>query len=112
LGRPQSAGTTALAPTAPAPEYSRELDRTEDGVTPEQRRLRARIAANARWSRAMARPDQANAARSAMIARLERQVDPAGALAPDEKAVLVRAAARRLGAELNAAKARKRASAA
>jgi hypothetical protein len=81
-------------------------------VTPEQRRLRARIAANARWSRAMARPDQANAARSAMIARLERQVDPAGALAPDEKAVLVRAAARRLGAELNAAKARKRASAA
>ena len=56
-------------------------------MTPEQRRLRARIAANARWSRAMARPDQANAARSAMIARLERQVGhPARASAPDEKA--------------------------
>jgi hypothetical protein len=47
-----------------------------------------------------------------MLARLERQVDPAGILAPDERAVLVRAAARRLAAELNPAKARKRASAA
>jgi hypothetical protein len=103
-----------MGPIGPGqgPEYSRGRDRTEDGMTPEQRRLRARIAANARWSRTMARPDQANAARSAMIARLERQVDPAGALAPDEKAILVRAAVRRLGAELNAAKARKRASAA
>jgi hypothetical protein len=81
-------------------------------VTPEQRRLRAKIAANARWSRPMARADQADTARSAMIARLERQIDPTGILAPDQRAVLVRAAARRLAAELNAAKARKRASAA
>jgi hypothetical protein len=80
-------------------------------VTPEQRRLRAKIAANAVVT-AMARADQADAARSAMLARLERQVDPAGILAPDERAVLVRAAARRLAAELNPAKARKRASAA
>lgn len=77
-------------------------------MTPEQRRLRAKIAANARWARPMARADQADAARSAIFTRLERQVDPAGTLPPDQRAVLVRAAARRLSAELNAARARKR----
>jgi hypothetical protein len=78
-------------------------------MTPEQRRLRAKIAANARWSQPMARADQADAARSAVFARLERQVDPDGTLNPDERALLVRAAARRLSATLNAAKSRKRA---
>jgi hypothetical protein len=77
-------------------------------VTPEQRRLRAKIAANARWSRPMARADQAGAARAAMNARLERQVDPAQTLPPDQRAILVRSAARRLAAELNAARSRKR----
>lgn len=77
-------------------------------MTPEQRRLRAKIAANARWSRPMARADQAEAARSAMLTRLERQVDPSGTLLPGERAALVRAAARQLSAQLNAAKARKR----
>jgi hypothetical protein len=77
-------------------------------MTPEQRRLRAKIAANARWSRPMARADQADAARSAILARLEHEVDPGGTLSPDERAVLVRAAARRLSAELNAARERKR----
>jgi hypothetical protein len=78
-------------------------------MTPEQRRLRAKIAANARWSRPMARADQADAARSAVFARLERQVDPDGTLNPDERALLIRAAARRLSATLNAAKSRKKA---
>jgi hypothetical protein len=77
-------------------------------MTPEQRRLRAQIAANARWSRYMAREDQADAARAAIFARLERQVDPDGILPPDQRARLVRAAARELSAQLNAAKARKR----
>ena len=77
-------------------------------MTPEQRRLRAKIAANARWSRPMARADQADAARAAIYERLERQVDPEGTLCPDHRALLVRAAARRLSAELNAARARKR----
>ena len=77
-------------------------------MTPEQRRLRAKIAAGARWSHPMARADQADAARSAIFARLEREVDPAGQLPPDERAVLVRAAARRLSARLNSAKVRKR----
>ena len=78
-------------------------------MTPEQRRLRAQIAANARWSRYMAREDQAAAARSAIFPRLEREVDPEGRLPPDELAKLVKAAARKLSARLNAAKARKRA---
>jgi hypothetical protein len=78
-------------------------------MTPEQRRLRAKIAANARWSHPMARADQADAARAAIFARMERQVDPDGNLSVDERAVLVRAAARRLSATLNAARSRKRA---
>jgi hypothetical protein len=78
-------------------------------VTPEQRRLRAKIAANARWSHAMARADQADAARAAIFARLEREVDPNGILPPERRAPLVAAAARRLSAELNAARSRKRA---
>ena len=77
-------------------------------MTPEQRRVRARIAANARWSRPKARADQAAAARAAIFGRLERQVDPAGLLTPEERAALLRSAARRLCAELNAARARKR----
>lgn len=76
-------------------------------MTPEQRHLRAKIAANARWSRYMAREDQADAARGAMLARLERQGDPKGELPPDERAALVRAG-RELSARLNAAKVRKR----
>lgn len=79
-------------------------------MTPEQRRLRAQIAANTRWSRYMAREDQAEAARAALIRRLEREVDPDGTLSPDQRAVLVRAAVRRMSARMNAAKARKRAS--
>jgi hypothetical protein len=77
-------------------------------MTPEQRRLRAKTAANARWSRPMAREDQADASRAAIFARLEREVDPEGLLTPQDRAPLVRAAARRLSAELNAARARKR----
>jgi hypothetical protein len=76
-------------------------------MTPEQRRLRAQIAANARWSRYMAREDQADASRTAIFARLEREVDPKGQLSPGERAALVKAAARRLSARLNAAKSRK-----
>jgi hypothetical protein len=78
-------------------------------MTPEQRRLRAKIAANARWAKPMARADQADAARSAIFARLERQVDPHGELPPDRRARLVAAAARQLSAQLNAARLRKRA---
>jgi hypothetical protein len=78
-------------------------------MTPEQRRLRAQNAANARWSKYMAREDQAYTARQVMYDRLAREVDPDGKLPPQERAILVRSAAKRLSARLNAAKARKRA---
>jgi hypothetical protein len=52
----------------------------------------------------MAREDQADAVRSAIFARLERQVDPESRLPPDERARLVKAAARELSARLNAAR--------
>ena len=76
-------------------------------MTPEQRRLRAQVAANARWSRHMAREDQAYAARTAIFARLEREVDPDNRLSPDQRATLVKNAARQLSARLNAARARR-----
>jgi len=76
-------------------------------MTPQQRRLRAQIAANARWSRYMAREDQAGASRAAIFGRLEREVDPEGLLDPADRAVLVKAAARELSARLNAAKSRR-----
>jgi hypothetical protein len=77
-------------------------------VTPEQRRLRAKIAANVRWSKPMARADQADAARAAIFARLERQVDPEGMLAPAERSELIQAAARALASRMAAARVRKR----
>jgi hypothetical protein len=76
-------------------------------MTPEQRRLRAQIAANTRWSRPMAREDAADTARSAFYTRLEHQVDPQGKLPPGERDRLVRAAARAFSARLNSAKSRK-----
>lgn len=78
-------------------------------MTPEQRRLRARNAAYARWSKHMAREDQAYVARQAMWDRLTREVDPEGRLSPQQRAVLIQSAAKRLSAKLNAAKASKRA---
>ena len=43
-----------------------------------------------------------------MTTRLEHEVNTTGQLQPDQRAALTRAAARRLSAQLNAAKARKR----
>lgn len=54
-------------------------------MTPEQRRQRAKIAANARWSRHMAREDHAAVMRDVMRARLEREVDPDGTLPAAER---------------------------
>jgi hypothetical protein len=78
-------------------------------MTPQQYKLRAKVAANARWSRRGARERQATAARAALYARLERQVDPDRRLPPDQRAALVESAMRQLSARMNAAKARKRA---
>jgi hypothetical protein len=95
-GTPGTTGASSILPD-PVPRRRRRPWRRRTG-----------IAANARWSRPMARADQAAAARAAILSRLERQVDPAGLLTPEERAAFLRSAARRLGAELNAARARKR----
>ena len=68
-------------------------------MTPEQRRLRAQIAANTHWSRPMSREDQADAARTAIFQRLERQVDPHGELPPEERDRRIRSAARASGSD-------------
>lgn len=77
-------------------------------MTPEQYRLRAQVAANARWSRRGARERQAHAARAALFVRLEREVDPDRRLSIEERAALVESALHRMSARMNAAKARKR----
>jgi hypothetical protein len=56
----------------------------------------------------MARKDQGAMARSAIFARLEREVDPEDDCHPTGAPNLIMAVARGLSARLNAAKARKR----
>jgi hypothetical protein len=60
-------------------------------LTPEQRRLRAQIAAHIRWS---LEDPTANAVRAqaGLVARFERQVDPDGTLEPAERARRVESA--------------------
>lgn len=55
-------------------------------MTPEQRSMRARIAAHARWAKTGDRSSATAAARRAFAERWERQVDPDGVLDPDERA--------------------------
>ena len=54
-------------------------------LTPQQRRLRAEIAAHARWSR---EDPTATAirAQAGLLAKFEREVDPDGTLTPAERA--------------------------
>jgi hypothetical protein len=54
-------------------------------VTPEQRALRAKLAAHARWSREDAREGTA-AARAGFLRRFELEVDPDGILPAPERA--------------------------
>lgn len=53
-------------------------------LTPEQRTLRARIAANTRWSREDGRANAERASRG-LYAKFEREVDPDGTLPPKER---------------------------
>ncbi|MDP3712574.1 MAG: hypothetical protein Q8R60_08830 [Mycobacteriales bacterium] len=53
--------------------------------TPQQRSLAARLAAHSKWARTDAREGTA-AARKAFADRFEREVDPDGLLAPEERA--------------------------
>jgi hypothetical protein len=55
-------------------------------LTPEQRSLRARIAAHTRWSREPDRDAATKAGRQAFLDRFEAEVDPEGRLDPAERA--------------------------
>lgn len=52
-------------------------------MTPEERTLRARLAAHAQHAQGKT---NTNAARQALQARFEREVDPDGVLSPEERA--------------------------
>lgn len=56
-------------------------------MTPEQRQLRARVAAHERWARTpeSERTKTADAGQRGLLARFERQVDPDGVLSPAER---------------------------
>jgi hypothetical protein len=54
-------------------------------MTDEQRHLRAEAASNVRWAFEADRAAQTQAARDAMMAKWERQVDPQGVLDPEER---------------------------
>lgn len=56
-------------------------------MTPEQRSLRARMAANARWSKTTDRSQSTTAARAAFFAKFEKQVDPQGELSTTERSL-------------------------
>jgi uncharacterized membrane protein len=81
-------------------------------LTPEQRSLRAQVAAHSRWSKPGAREHQAHVIAEARLARHEQLVDPDGTLDPAERRKLaensLRAEMARLA--LRSSRARKRAS--
>jgi len=56
-------------------------------VTPQERKLRAQIAAHTRWARCEDRRAVGDAARHRLYDRYERQVDPDGLLDPRERAM-------------------------
>ena len=81
-------------------------------LTPEQRSLRAQVAAHSRWSKPGARERQAHVISEARLALHEQLVDPDGALDPAERRQLaensLRAEMARLA--LRSSRARKQAS--
>jgi hypothetical protein len=76
-------------------------------VTPEQRVLRAKLAANSRWARPFAREAQAEAMRAYNLRRLREQVDPHGLLPDDVVEPLVRSAAKAHAAKMQLARAKR-----
>jgi hypothetical protein len=54
-------------------------------LTPDERRLRAQVAANARWAKPGARQRQAEAITGSKLAYFERQIDPDCKLDPVER---------------------------
>lgn len=58
----------------------------EHNLTPEQRSLRARLAAHVSWANTTDRAARTAAARQAALDRFKRQVDPDYVLSPAERA--------------------------
>lgn len=54
-------------------------------LTPEQRALRARLAAHESWAATPDRSARTRAARDAFMARFEREVDPDGTMPPEQR---------------------------
>jgi hypothetical protein len=67
---------------------------TDPPLTPEQRSMRARIAAHERWANTPDRTAATSPARAAAASRWEQQVDPEQALAPEVRAKLADSAKR------------------
>lgn len=61
-------------------------------LTPEQRSIRAKIAANARWAQEKDRQAATAKQRAAAMERFEREVDPGGTLDPETRARLAASA--------------------
>lgn len=62
-------------------------------MTPEERKLRAKLAAQARWSRPGARSQQSTVIRDRRLQHYEQQVDPNGELDPEERRACAKSAA-------------------
>lgn len=67
-----------------------EREARSTGLTPEQRRRRARIAAHASWAKTTDRRARTAAATQGFLERFERQVDPDGLLDADVRAEMAR----------------------
>jgi hypothetical protein len=61
-------------------------------LTPEQRSMRARMAAHRRWAKTPDRTAAMKKANQAFMDRFEREVDPDGTLPPDVRAKLAASA--------------------
>ncbi|HEU5475723.1 MAG TPA: hypothetical protein VFV67_34210 [Actinophytocola sp.] len=74
-------------PSPPPPAKRRRVRATPKApLTPEQRTLRAKVAAHTMWSNTSNRAERTAAARKAAHDRFAKQVDPGGVLPPEERA--------------------------
>jgi hypothetical protein len=78
-------------------------------LTPEQRTLRARLAAHRSWARTPNRRARTEAASKAFLARFEQEVDPEGVLPDDVRAQMAESASKAYYTDLALKSARARA---
>jgi len=60
-----------------------------DSLTPEQRALRARIAAHSSWAKTANRRARTQPGSQALLAKLAAEVDPDGLMSPEDRAKAV-----------------------